>query len=78
MQRLRLSEMEERVYQAVAGLQARGETPYSSAIVRQARLDEEQVRETLRGLTEKNLLHREESGLDGVDYGPRWCVSQPT
>lgn len=79
MQQLRLSAMETRVFTAVNALEARGETPYPSAIEREAGLPEEQVRLALHSLTEeKNLLHREESALGEMDLGPRWCVRQPT
>jgi hypothetical protein len=78
VQQTRLSELESRVYTAVTGLEARGEQPYPSAIQRDSELPEEQVRLALHSLVEKNLLHREDSPVDQVDFGPRWCASQPT
>lgn len=78
MQQLRLSQLEERVYVAVTGLEARGEVPYPSAIAREVGLPEKQLDLPLHGLAEKNLLHREESPLDRTDFGPRWCAQQHT
>ncbi|MBX6721704.1 MAG: hypothetical protein IRY92_00490, partial [Dactylosporangium sp.] len=69
MQRLRLSDVEGRVYSAATDLEARGEPSYSSAIAREAGMSEEQVRQILHSLAEKNLLRREDSPVDGMDLG---------
>jgi len=68
--------MEGRVFTAATEVEARGEPPYSSAIAREAGLSEEQVREILHSLSEKNLVRREDSPVDGMDLGPRWCATQ--
>jgi len=78
MQRLRLSDVEGRVYSAATDLEARGEPSYSSAIAREAGMSEEQVRQILHSLAEKNLLRREDSPVDGMDLGPRWCAAPRT
>jgi hypothetical protein len=70
--------MEERVFAAINTLEARGKIPYTSAIVRESALPLEDVRPILHDLAEKSLLHREEVPVDGLDFGPRWCVRQPT
>jgi hypothetical protein len=72
-----LSPTEALVYVTVTGLESRGETPYAAAIAREANLSMDDLDFALHSLTEKNLLHREDSPLDGVDFGPRWCASQP-
>jgi hypothetical protein len=77
MQQTPLSTDEERVYQAVAALEARGHVPYPSAIAEEAGLTEEELAAPLRRLGEKNLLHREDSPMAGLDFGPRWCAHQP-
>lgn len=74
MRQLRLTPVEERVYQAATGLEARGEVPYLAAIAREAGLPEEELLHPLHELTEKSLLRREESPLDNTDLGPRWCA----
>jgi hypothetical protein len=76
MQRVQLSEIEERVYQAVAALEARGQVPYPDMIAEEAGLTEEQLHTPLHLLTEKNLLHREDSPMAGLDFGPRFCARQ--
>jgi DNA-directed RNA polymerase specialized sigma subunit len=76
MQQVRLSDTEDRVYQAVAALEARGQVPYPDTIAQESGLSEEEVHEPLRLLTEKNLLHREDSPMAGLDFGPRWCARQ--
>ena len=76
MQQVRLSDVEERVYQAVAALEARGQVPYPGMIAEESGLSEEEVHAPLRMLTEKNLLHREDSPMAGLDFGPRWCARQ--
>jgi hypothetical protein len=78
MQQLRLSTVEEKVYVAATGLEARGEIPYLAAIARETGLPEEQLGQPLHELTEKNLLHREETPVGGTDLGPRWCAQQRT
>lgn len=70
--------MEALVYVAVTGMESRGETPYGAAIAREASLTMDDLDIALHSLTEKDLLHREDSPLDGVDFGPRWCTRQPT
>lgn len=77
MTQVQLSSAESRVYAAVNALEARGETPYPSAIARETALPAEELNQTLHSLAEKNLLRREESPIDGTDLGPRWCVRQP-
>jgi predicted transcriptional regulator len=78
MRQQSLSELEERVFTAISALEARGSIPYTSAIVRETALPLEDVRPVLHNLAEKSLLHREEVPVDGLDFGPRWCVRQPT
>lgn len=77
MQQIQLTETEERVYQAVAELEVRGQVPYPTAIAEEAGLTEDELTEPLRCLAEKNLVHREDSPLAGLDFGPRWCARQP-
>ncbi|MFG1904844.1 hypothetical protein [Micromonospora carbonacea] len=76
MQQVRLSEVEERVYEAVAALEVRGQVPYPDLIAQESGLTEEEVHAPLRLLTEKKLLHREDSPMAGLDFGPRWCARQ--
>ncbi|TDC81559.1 hypothetical protein E1193_14375 [Micromonospora sp. KC606] len=76
MQQVRLSETEERVYDAVAALEARGQVPYPDLIAEEAGMAAEEVHQPLHLLTEKNLLHREDSPMAGLDFGPRWCARQ--
>jgi hypothetical protein len=77
MQQIQLSDVEQRVYVAVTTLEARGEVPYPAAIAQEADLAEEQLVTPLHDLGEKNLLHREDSPIAGLDFGPRWCARQP-
>jgi hypothetical protein len=72
-----LSPMEAQVYVAVTGLESRGETPYAAAIAREAKLSFDDLDIALHGLVEKTLVRREDSPVDGVDFGPRWCIRQP-
>ncbi|SCF19053.1 hypothetical protein [Micromonospora mirobrigensis] len=76
MQQVRLSETEERVYQAVAALEARGHVPYPDQIAKETGMSEDDLHAPLHALTEKNLLHREDSPMAGLDFGPRWCARQ--
>ncbi|RLK25674.1 hypothetical protein DER29_3684 [Micromonospora sp. M71_S20] len=76
MRQVQLSDVEEKVYDAVAALEARGQVPYPDLIAEEAGLTEEQLRAPLRQLTEKNLLHREDSPMAGLDFGPRFCARQ--
>ncbi|MEH1100850.1 hypothetical protein [Micromonospora sp. CPCC 205561] len=76
MRQVRLSDVEERVYDAVAALEARGDVPYPDLIAEETGLSEEQLRAPLHQLTEKNLLHREDSPMAGLDFGPRFCARQ--
>lgn len=69
--------MEARVYVAVTGLEARGETPYAAAIASETRLTEDDLEITLHSLAEKSLVRREDGPVAGVDFGPRWCARQP-
>lgn len=78
MQQVQLSELEERVYDAVAVLEARGQVPYPDLIAEETGLTEEQLIAPLHQLTEKNLLHREDSPMAGLDFGPRFCAQQLT
>jgi hypothetical protein len=77
MEQIPLSDLEERVYVAVTALEARGQVPYPAVIAQEAGLSEEQLVTPLHNLGEKNLLHREDSPLAGLDFGPRWCARQP-
>ncbi|MFB9238595.1 hypothetical protein ACFFWC_24225 [Plantactinospora siamensis] len=77
MQGVDLSEAEQRVYGAVTALEARGEVPYPDAIARESGIAEDDIHGPLHLLGEKNLLHREDSPLEGLDFGPRWCAVQP-
>jgi hypothetical protein len=74
MTRVELSPMESLVFNTVTALEARGEAPYPSAIARETDLSADELHQTLHRLTEKNLLRREESPVDGTDFGPRWCT----
>ncbi|MET8233786.1 hypothetical protein ACFY1S_17880 [Micromonospora sp. NPDC000663] len=76
MQQVQLSEVEQRVYQAVTTLEQRGHVPYPDLISEEAGLTEEQVHAPLHQLTEKGLLHREDSPMAGLDFGPRFCARQ--
>ncbi|MFG1951786.1 hypothetical protein [Micromonospora sp. NPDC048830] len=76
MQQVRLSDVEERVYQAVTALEARGQVPYPDMIAAESGLSAEEIHAPLHMLTEKNLLHREDSPMAGLDFGPRWCARQ--
>ncbi len=76
MQQVQLSEIEQRVYEAVATLETRGQVPYPDLIAQESGLTEEQVHAPLHLLTEKNLLHREDSPMAGLDFGPRFCARQ--
>ncbi|MGW5672469.1 hypothetical protein [Micromonospora sp. NPDC003776] len=76
MAQVQLSEVEQRVYQAVAALEVRGHVPYPDLIAQEAGLTEEELREPLHLLTERGLLHREDSPMSGLDFGPRWCARQ--
>ncbi|MFG3556550.1 hypothetical protein ACGGAQ_19430 [Micromonospora sp. NPDC047557] len=76
MQRVQLSEVEQRVYQAVTALEARGQVPYPDLIAEGSGLTEEQVHTPLHELTQKGLLHREDSPMAGLDFGPRFCARQ--
>ena len=77
MEQVPLTEIEERVYVAVTALEARGQVPYPAVIAQEAGLSEEQLTAPLHNLGEKNLVHREDSPLAGLDFGPRWCARQP-
>ncbi|MFJ2087236.1 hypothetical protein ACI2KV_14040 [Micromonospora chokoriensis] len=76
MQQVQLSESEQRVYQAVTTLESRGQVPYPDLIAEESGLTEEQVGSPLHLLTEKGLLHREDSPMAGLDFGPRFCARQ--
>ncbi|MEU8301903.1 hypothetical protein AB0C04_32025 [Micromonospora sp. NPDC048909] len=76
MQQEQLSDVEQRVYQAVTTLEARGQVPYPDLIAEESGLTTEQVHAPLHLLTEKNLLHREDSPMAGLDFGPRFCARQ--
>ncbi|MBM7495229.1 hypothetical protein JOD64_006451 [Micromonospora luteifusca] len=76
MQQVQLSEAEQRVYQAVTTLEARGQVPYPDLIAEESGLTAEQVGGPLHLLTEKGLLHREDSPMAGLDFGPRFCARQ--
>ncbi|GIJ29932.1 hypothetical protein Vqi01_50940 [Micromonospora qiuiae] len=76
MQQVQLSDVEARVYDAVAALEARGQVPYPDMIAQECGLTEEQLQTPLHLLTEKNLLHREDSPMAGLDFGPRFCAQQ--
>ncbi|MET8834069.1 hypothetical protein ABZV78_09155 [Micromonospora sp. NPDC004540] len=78
MQQVQLSAVEERVYQAVAALEVRGHVPYPDLIAQETGMTEEELREPLHLLTERGLLHREDSPMSGLDFGPRWCARQMT
>ncbi|MFF4874451.1 hypothetical protein [Micromonospora sp. NPDC000668] len=76
MPQVQLSEIEQRVYQAVTALEARGQVPYPDLIAEESGLTAEQLQTTLHLLTEKGLLHREDSPMAGLDFGPRFCARQ--
>lgn len=76
MQQVQLSEVEERVYQAVAALESRGHVPYHDLIAEETGIPQEELQGPLHLLTEKGLLHREDSPMAGLDFGPRWCARQ--
>ncbi|WP_433533338.1 hypothetical protein ACQPYA_15675 [Micromonospora sp. CA-263727] len=76
MQQVQLSDVEARVYDAVAALESRGQVPYPDMIAQECGLTEEQLQTPLHLLTEKNLLHREDSPMSGLDFGPRFCAQQ--
>ncbi|PTA44937.1 hypothetical protein [Micromonospora sp. RP3T] len=76
MPQVQLSAVEERVYQAVSALEARGHVPYPDLISEETQMTEEELREPLHTLTERGLLHREDSPMTGLDFGPRWCARQ--
>ncbi|MEU5566387.1 MULTISPECIES: hypothetical protein [Micromonospora] len=76
MQRVQLSDVEQRVYQAVTALEARGQVPYPDLIGEEAGLSAEELNAPLHLLTEKGLLHREDSPMAGLDFGPRFCARQ--
>ena len=76
MPQVQLSAVEERVYQAVSALEARGHVPYPDLIAEETQMTEEELREPLHTLTERGLLHREDSPMTGLDFGPRWCARQ--
>ncbi|MEU0156417.1 hypothetical protein [Micromonospora fulviviridis] len=78
MQQVRLSAVEERVYQAVTALEVRGHVPYPDLIAQETGMTEEELSEPLHLLTERGLLHREDSPMSGLDFGPRWCARQLT
>ncbi|NES32012.1 hypothetical protein GCE86_11535 [Micromonospora terminaliae] len=77
MQQVQLSAIEERVYQAVTALEVRGHVPYPDLIAQEAGMTQEELSEPLHLLTERGLLHREDSPMAGLDFGPRWCARQP-
>ncbi|MFU8876404.1 hypothetical protein [Micromonospora sp. SL4-19] len=76
MQQVQLSDIEQRVYQAVTALEVRGHVPYPDMIAEETGMSEEELREPLHLLTERGLLHREDSPMAGLDFGPRWCARQ--
>ncbi|MEU2616305.1 hypothetical protein ABZ570_32800 [Micromonospora sp. NPDC007271] len=76
MQQVQLSDIEQRVYEAVTELEVRGHVPYPDLIAEEAGMTEEELREPLHLLTERGLLHREDSPMAGLDFGPRWCARQ--
>ncbi|MEU5531627.1 hypothetical protein ABZ744_32295 [Micromonospora chersina] len=78
MQQVQLSAVEERVYQAVTALEVRGHVPYPDLIAQETGMTEEELSEPLHLLTERGLLHREDSPMTGLDFGPRWCARQMT
>ncbi|MFG2164677.1 hypothetical protein [Micromonospora chersina] len=76
MQQVQLSAVEERVYQAVTALEVRGHVPYPDLIAQETGMTEEELSEPLHLLTERGLLHREDSPMSGLDFGPRWYARQ--
>jgi len=72
-----LSEVEERVYTAVATLETRGQVPYPAVIAEEAGLTEAELDAPLSTLAQKDLLHREDTPVEGLNFGPRWCARQP-
>ncbi|HEX5595098.1 MAG TPA: hypothetical protein VFX61_03610 [Micromonosporaceae bacterium] len=77
MQQVELSSLESLVFVTVTAMEARGQAPYLSEIAHEAELPLDEVSQTLHSLAEKNLLHREDTPVEGTDFGPRWCVRQP-
>lgn len=77
MQQVQLTDLEQRVYEAVIALETRGQVPFPEAIAQETGLTVEELAAPLRDLGVKNLLHREDSPLEGLDFGPRWCSRQP-
>ena len=77
MRQLQLTDVEERVYVAIGALEARGQVPFPDAIADEAGLTEEQIVVPLHNLSERKLLHREDSPMAGLDFGPRWCTLYP-
>lgn len=75
---MQLSPVEALVFVTVTSLEARGETPYISAIGREADLATDEVDMALHTLAEKNLVHSEDAPMGGTDFGPRWCARQPS
>ncbi|GGS11632.1 hypothetical protein GCM10010169_65090 [Micromonospora fulviviridis] len=78
MRQVQLSAVEERVYQAVTALEVRGHVPYPDLIAQETGMTEDELSEPLHLLTERGLLHREDSPMSGLDFGPRWCARQMT
>ena len=74
MTQARLSPVESLVFNTVTALEARGEVPSPSTIARETHLSTDELHQVLHSLAEKNLLRREESPVDGTDFGPRWCA----
>ncbi|MFC4109796.1 hypothetical protein [Micromonospora zhanjiangensis] len=77
MREVQLSDVEQRVLAAVTALEARGHVPYPDVIAEEAGMSQEDVTAPLHDLVQKNLVHREDSPLEGLDFGPRWCAVQP-
>ncbi len=77
MQSDELSEPEQRVYAAVTALENRGQVGFPDAIAEEAGLPEAEIDTPLRRLAERNLLHREDSPGEGLDFGPRYLAVQP-
>ncbi|HEX5543806.1 MAG TPA: hypothetical protein VFX60_19990 [Micromonospora sp.] len=77
MQQVQLSSVESLVYITVTAMEARGQTTYLTAIAAEAELPPDELTQALHSLAEKNLLRREDSPVEGTDFGPRWCARQP-
>lgn len=77
VQRSELSDREQRVYDAVTALEARGSVPFPAAIAEAAGMTEEELDGPLRALSDRNILHREDTLMPGLDFGPRWFAVQP-